>query len=72
VKAVLLAALAYFVMPADALPDFLPGLGFVDDASVFWAVWRMLENHVTDEHRARAAEILDTKETVDRKTPEGV
>lgn len=59
VKAVLVAALAYFVMPADALPDFLPGLGYLDDASVFWAVWRMLENYVTEDHRAHAAETLD-------------
>lgn len=26
--------LAYFLMPADALPDIIPGLGFIDDASV--------------------------------------
>ena len=28
-KAILLGALAYFVMPADLVPDFLIGLGFV-------------------------------------------
>ena len=61
VKAVLVAALAYFVMPADALPDFMPALGFVDDASVFWSVWQMLSKYVTDEHRAKAAEALDAK-----------
>lgn len=65
VKAVLVAALAYFVMPVDALPDFLPGLGFVDDASVFWAVWQLMEKYITDDHRARAAETLDTEGTVD-------
>lgn len=61
VKAVLLAALAYFVVPADALPDFLPALGFVDDASVFWAVWQMLDKYITEEHRAKAAEALDAE-----------
>jgi len=61
VKAVLVAALAYFVMPTDALPDFMPALGFVDDASVFWSVWQMLSKYVTDEHRAKAAEALDAK-----------
>lgn len=59
VKAVLLAALAYFVVPTDALPDFLPALGLVDDASVFWAVWQMLSRYVTDDHRARATQALD-------------
>src|SRR5882724_4035324 len=34
VKAVLVAALAYFVLPYDFIPDMLPGLGFADDAAV--------------------------------------
>ena len=33
-KMTIAAALAYFVLPTDALPDFLPGLGFTDDAAV--------------------------------------
>lgn len=62
IKAVVLAALAYLVIPMDALPDFLPALGFLDDASVFWAVWQMLSNHITDEHRQKAAEALDAED----------
>src|SRR5436190_19045328 len=34
VRAVLLGALAYFVLPFDAIPDMLPLLGFTDDAAV--------------------------------------
>ena len=34
VKATLFAALAYFVMPFDVIPDFLAGIGFTDDAAV--------------------------------------
>nr|WP_276608247.1 DUF1232 domain-containing protein [Aquibacillus halophilus] len=30
----IVAAIVYFVMPADAVPDFIAGLGFVDDAAV--------------------------------------
>ena len=33
VKATLVGALAYFVLPIDAIPDFLPVLGFTDDAA---------------------------------------
>ena len=33
-KAVLFAAVAYFVTPLDMLPDFITGLGFTDDATV--------------------------------------
>lgn len=30
----IVAAIIYFVMPLDALPDFIAGLGFTDDAAV--------------------------------------
>ena len=62
IKAVVLAALAYLMVPMDALPDFLPALGFLDDASMFWAVWQMLSRHITDEHRQKAAEALDAED----------
>ena len=29
-----MAALAYFVLPFDVVPDFLAGFGFTDDAAV--------------------------------------
>ena len=35
----LLAAVIYFVMPFDAIPDWIVGVGFLDDAYVLgWAV----------------------------------
>ena len=34
VKAALIGALAYFVLPFDAMPDVMPMLGFADDAAV--------------------------------------
>jgi uncharacterized membrane protein YkvA (DUF1232 family) len=35
----LLAAVIYFVMPIDAIPDWIIGVGFLDDAYVLgWAV----------------------------------
>src|SRR3954466_14811694 len=34
-KGMMLAALAYFVMPVDAVPDFIAGIGYTDDAAVF-------------------------------------
>jgi uncharacterized membrane protein YkvA (DUF1232 family) len=54
VKAMLLAALAYFVVPGDMIPDFIAGLGFSDDATVLFATLRMVSEHVTDRHRAAA------------------
>lgn len=54
VKAMLLAALAYFVVPSDMIPDFVAGLGFTDDATVLYATLRLVSGHITDRHRARA------------------
>ena len=30
----IISALVYFVSPIDAIPDFIPGVGFADDAAV--------------------------------------
>ena len=54
VKAMLLAALAYFVVPSDVIPDFIAGLGFTDDATVMFATVRMVAHHIRDSHRDRA------------------
>jgi uncharacterized membrane protein YkvA (DUF1232 family) len=54
VKAMLLAALAYFIVPTDLIPDFVAGLGFTDDAAVLFATLRLVASHITDDHRERA------------------
>jgi uncharacterized membrane protein YkvA (DUF1232 family) len=54
VKAALVAALAYFVLPLDAVPDMLPVIGFTDDATVLLTALRMVAGHVRPEHRAAA------------------
>jgi uncharacterized membrane protein YkvA (DUF1232 family) len=58
VRATLVGALAYFVLPADAVPDVMPLLGFTDDAAVLTAALRMVASHVTPEHRTLAQEKL--------------
>jgi uncharacterized membrane protein YkvA (DUF1232 family) len=54
VKAVLMAAVAYFVLPVDLLPDFIAYLGFTDDAAVLFAALKAVEGHLTEAHRSRA------------------
>jgi uncharacterized membrane protein YkvA (DUF1232 family) len=54
VKAMLLAALAYFVVPSDLIPDFVAGLGFTDDATVLFATLRLVAGHITEGHRDAA------------------
>ena len=58
VKAVLMGALAYFIVPTDMLPDFIALLGFTDDAAVLAAAIRMVLPHVEERHRARARDSL--------------
>ena len=58
-RAVLLGAIGYFLLPADAIPDVIAGIGFTDDASVLAAVVSTFARHLTAEHRARARQRLD-------------
>ena len=54
IRATLFGALAYFIMPFDAIPDFFLGLGFTDDAAVLLAAFAAARAHITDEHRDKA------------------
>lgn len=58
VKAALLGALAYFVLPVDAMPDILPMLGYTDDALVLVTAIRLVSGHIRDEHREAARDAL--------------
>jgi uncharacterized membrane protein YkvA (DUF1232 family) len=54
----LLAALAYFVLPFDFVPDFLPLLGFGDDAAVLVTALRMVATNIRPDHREAARQAL--------------
>jgi len=58
VRGILLAALAYFVLPTDFIPDFIFGLGFTDDVAVLTAAITALRSHITQAHRNAAREAL--------------
>jgi uncharacterized membrane protein YkvA (DUF1232 family) len=53
--AIPLAVLLYFVMPVDFIPDFIPGLGQLDDLGVLLIgmslVIRFSPAYVVDEHK---------------------
>lgn len=61
VRAALLAALAYFVLPLDAVPDLLAGIGFSDDVTVLVATIALVRAHITPAHRAAAKRTLDER-----------
>ena len=59
VKAALFGALAYFVLPVDAMPDVMPMLGFADDAAVLATALRLVASHLRPEHREAAKRVLE-------------
>lgn len=58
-KGLMLAALAYFVLPTDAIPDILAGIGFTDDAAVFAALLAVAGKNIKPKHRAAARAWLE-------------
>ncbi|OOZ41224.1 YkvA family protein [Solemya elarraichensis gill symbiont] len=56
-KAVITGALAYFILPVDAVPDLLPG-GYVDDLGALAAAAATVSAHIKEEHAAKARETL--------------
>lgn len=53
-KATIVAALAYFILPVDTIPDFIPIAGFSDDAAAIAAAMAAVRACITDEHRQKA------------------
>ncbi len=53
VKGTILGALGYLILPIDLIPDFLPGIGYVDDLAVMGFVLANLDNMVTEDIRQR-------------------
>jgi uncharacterized membrane protein YkvA (DUF1232 family) len=58
VRIALWGALAYFIMPFDAIPDYLPVIGYTDDAAVLAAALRLVATHILPEHREAARRAL--------------
>ncbi|MPT23314.1 MAG: DUF1232 domain-containing protein [Starkeya sp.] len=58
VRALLFGALAYFLLPTDAVPDVFVGLGFTDDAAVLATALNLLASHIGADHRTAAKSAL--------------
>ncbi len=58
VRGVLLAALAYFVLPLDSIPDVLVGFGLTDDITVLTVAFSVVSGHIKDSHREAARQFL--------------
>lgn len=58
-KAILIGALAYFILPVDMVPDAILGLGFTDDMAVLLAAFNVVRTHITQAHRDQARETIN-------------
>jgi uncharacterized membrane protein YkvA (DUF1232 family) len=67
VRAVLLGALAYFIMPFDVIPDIILGFGFTDDASILIAAIAAVRSALAPEHFEQARAFLEKAEPEDEK-----
>ena len=64
-KAICIFTVAYALSPIDLIPDFIPVLGYVDDAlllpALIWLAVRLLPIKVIDSCRLQADEWMATK-----------
>ena len=58
-KVTIYAALAYFILPLDVVPDLVLGLGFTDDMAVLLAAVNVVRVHLHQRHRDKARDTLD-------------
>lgn len=58
VRATLIAAVAYFVVPIDAIPDVLALVGFSDDGAVLATAIAVAGANIMPQHRERARAAL--------------
>ena len=60
VKLTITAALGYFILPLDAVPDLIPVVGFGDDLGVLIFALSQINTYITPEIRAKARLKLNT------------
>lgn len=48
-----ISALAYWLSPVDAIPDTIPGIGYIDDAAVIGACIKLVGSDIKDYQKWR-------------------
>ena len=55
-KTVIYSALAYFILPTDAIPDMVPMAGYVDDLGALASAIATVAMYVTDDVKQKAGD----------------
>jgi uncharacterized membrane protein YkvA (DUF1232 family) len=58
-KGTIAAALGYFIVPLDAIPDVVPGVGYADDLGVLVLAIAAVARYINDDVRAKARGKMD-------------
>lgn len=53
-KGVIVGALGYLILPADLIPDIIPGAGYGDDWGAIVAALGTVAAYIKDDHKAKA------------------
>ncbi len=73
----LLGAVLYGLLPIDLLPDFIPGIGVVDDLAIvailFVLAWRKFREHIGqyDDGEAEAVNVINDEPPIETSAREG-
>ena len=62
--AAIIGVLIYFVSPIDAIPDFIPGIGLLDDAAVAGSAFYLIKNDLEEYMAWRYNTGLDEEEFI--------
>ncbi len=58
VKAALIGAVVFLIVPAVLIPDYITVLGYLDDAAVLAGALKIFSSHIKPEHREAARRSL--------------
>lgn len=53
-KAIVIGALGYFILPTDAIPDFVAFLGYTDDTTVLFMVYNTCKDIIDEKVKEQA------------------
>ena len=59
-RAIIIAALGYFIFPLDIIPDYIPFVGYTDDLSILLFAYRRIRANLNDDIRNKAKSKLSS------------
>ena len=64
IKGAITVPLVYFVIPIDAIPDFIAVAGYSDDVAAWYAALKVFGHYINDEHYEEADALLNDTDEV--------